>query len=376
MHIIWFSEIKWSYLRTRKQNLIRLFPENWKVLFIEPYVRNKPNCFKPYHDGRVTVVTLPFFKATPFRLLNRLQSMGMIRFAFSEIGHGRVRRIMKKTGFTNPDIVFTSNIYYADIIQKIASKLVVYDCNDYPLGFSNHLPMAGKCFRKTLDAADLVITVSEKLKKDIAELGRSDTHIIGNGVDYELFSSTDPSVVPDELKNRQAPLIFFSGALADWVDMDLIDNMLARYESSTVVLLGPVKDQHAAQAIRYLKKRNNFLYISEKPHELLPSYIIHADICVLPFKKNRRTVGANPNTLYEFLACGKTVVTLDYSDEITALSDYIYVARDDKEFLDFIGRALAEKKDPCILQAVARANSWKSKADTLVRLIEASVVEK
>ena len=34
--LIWFSEIQWDFLSTRKQRILGRFPENWRILFIEP----------------------------------------------------------------------------------------------------------------------------------------------------------------------------------------------------------------------------------------------------------------------------------------------------------------------------------------------------
>ena len=36
MNIIWLSEIKWNYLKTRKQQIISRFPKESFVFFVEP----------------------------------------------------------------------------------------------------------------------------------------------------------------------------------------------------------------------------------------------------------------------------------------------------------------------------------------------------
>ena len=36
MNTIWFSEIRWDYLRTRKQHLLSYFPNGDSILFIQP----------------------------------------------------------------------------------------------------------------------------------------------------------------------------------------------------------------------------------------------------------------------------------------------------------------------------------------------------
>ena len=43
MKIIWFSEIKWSYLNTRKQHILTNFDNSDEILFVEPLSLNLKN---------------------------------------------------------------------------------------------------------------------------------------------------------------------------------------------------------------------------------------------------------------------------------------------------------------------------------------------
>jgi len=35
--LVWFSEVQWDFLSTRKQRLLQRFSSRWRILFIEPY---------------------------------------------------------------------------------------------------------------------------------------------------------------------------------------------------------------------------------------------------------------------------------------------------------------------------------------------------
>lgn len=372
MKIVWFSEIKWSYLKTRKQQIISRFPVDWNILFIEPYVKQHKNDYNPVEINNLVHVTVPFIKATPSKILNVLLSNRTVYALLSFIYLLKIEKLLKKTGFQTADIVIvTSNIYYSGIIKKLRKILCVYDCNDYPLGFSNALEIAERCFAETLNQSDVIITVSKKLKHDIERFSNQTCQVIGNGVDCDLFSKSTPGN-----PNNDKQVIFFSGAIADWIDFCLIQQCIRDFSDAQIVFLGPVKDKEAGSQMELLKQNKNFIWIPPKEHHELPEYIRQADVCLLPFKKNRRTIGANPNTLYEYLACGKPVVTRDYSDEIEALSGLIYVAKDDGEFIAMIRRALTEKTDPEKLQAIARQNSWKSKSGQFVDLILRALEDK
>ncbi len=372
MKIVWFSEIKWSYLKTRKQQIISRFPADWDVLFIEPFAKHQKNEYHPVKTNNLLHVTIPFIKATPSKILNALLSNRVLFVLLNFFYLHKIRKVLKKNGFqANDTVIVSSNIYYSGIIGKLRKSLCVYDCNDYPLGFSNALGIADRCFTETLKLSDVVITVSKRLQQNLEQFSNRACHVIGNGVDFDLFSKSTVTKSTNE-----NPVIFFSGAIADWIDFALIRQCIMDIPEIQVVFLGPVKDKTAEFEMELLKKNKNFKWIAPKEHHELPEYIQQADICLLPFKKNRRTLGANPNTLYEYLACGKPVVTRDFSDEIEALSDLIYVAKNDDEFIAMIRRALSEKPDPEKLKAVARQNSWKSKSEQFVDLILRALEDK
>ncbi|HNL26285.1 MAG TPA: hypothetical protein PKO47_05795, partial [bacterium] len=168
MKVVWFSEIKWTYLKTRKQQIIENFPPEWEVLFIESFVLGKNNQFQPVREGRVTYATVPFFKATPYPLINKLQVLWPFRTVIEWIASLWVFWLCRKTGFDAPErVIATSNIYYADIIRRMKKKAVIYDCNDYPLGFALLLPTAKEFFKKTIRLSNVTTTVSKKLVEDI-----------------------------------------------------------------------------------------------------------------------------------------------------------------------------------------------------------------
>ena len=66
MQIVWFSEIKWDYLKTRKQQIISRKPADVRLLYLEPYVKGRRNQFRVRTEGDIFVVTVPFIKSAPF----------------------------------------------------------------------------------------------------------------------------------------------------------------------------------------------------------------------------------------------------------------------------------------------------------------------
>jgi len=368
MKVIWFSEIKWTYLRTRKQQLITHFPEDWEVLFIESYVFGKKNRFWPRREGRVTYATVPFLKATPYPAINKLQSQIGIRWAVTLAAWLWIKALFVITGFaTSNRVVCLSNIYYSDLVGRLARKLTLYDCNDYPAGFSNALPIAQIFFEKTLRMADLVVTVSKNIHEKINLLRSQEVFVIGNGVADEHFMNLGDHKTPEDLATILRPIVLYVGAISDWFDTGLLLKLCTQLPLSSFVLIGPILSQSVREKMKEFPR--NLHWLKEKEYHQLPGYIMAADACIIPFLKNQLTEGLNPNKLYEYLACGKPVVTMDYSSEIGLLEPLIFVAHSHEEFIMQTQRALQSLPDTGALQRIAHENSWKKKSEAFTQLI-------
>lgn len=368
MKIVWFSEIKWSYLRTRKQQLILNFPPDWEVLFVENFVFGKKNRYRPGKSGRVVHATIPYFKGTHVSLINRVQNWKPVQGIMTLIASIWVKWLLRTTGFSEPNVVFVSNVFFIELAKKL-NRPLIYDYNDDPMGFSEALPFVRKYFEKTVRGADVVVTVSEKMHRDILQLRSQRTFVIGNAVDFDLFQKRLDGSRPADIAEIPHPIVFFSGALADWIDLDLVTRIAGSFPEASVVLVGPILPGSTESKIQEFTALKNGYWLGEKRHEDLPLYIRESKVCMLPFKMNKRTIGCNPNTFYEFLACSKPVVTLDYSEEIRRYSDIVHVAKDQDEFVDAIGRALSGKPDGERLKQIAVENSWVRKSEQVVEIV-------
>lgn len=370
MKVIWFSEIKWSYLKTRKQHVIEHFPADWHVLFIETYVRGKSNRFLPKRDGRVTAVTVPFMKSTPLPWLNRVLESVFFRWTFNAIAALWLVVLFRILGFHGRErVLFTSNIYFADLLRFFRRRLLIYDCNDYPPGFPGALRTAPSYFRKTVERADLVITVSDELRRDVEALGQANAVVIGNGVDFELFANDDRGIIPDELAGVPPPVIMYVGVFSDWFDFDLVARVARECSHASVVLVGPAISDKARSGLAKLSRLPNVRLVGAQPHAKLPVFIRCASVCMIPFLKNDLIRRFSPNKLYEYLAAGKPVVTLDYTKEIDELKSLVSVARNADEFIANIRSELQNPRDPKPLQQAARARSWRAISNRVVEQI-------
>ena len=94
---------------------------------------------------------------------------------------------------------------------------------------------------------------------------------------------------------------------------------------------------------------------------------------MIPLEANELRRFADPNKLYEYAAVGRPIVTMAYSEYVESLDGLVYVARSRAEFVDKVEEALGSGEDSEPLREFARARSWQSRADEMIRLINEAV---
>jgi glycosyltransferase involved in cell wall biosynthesis len=370
MQIVFFSEIKWQYMRTRKQQLIRRFPADWKILFLEPYAVGRANSFRLQWDKNIGFVTLPYFKNFPQPWLQRLVSWRVVRAAIIGLAALWAWVLIWRSGFRRSDLVMVSNIYTAPLLRWFGKKApIIYDCNDNHLGFPLTPAWAESFFKSTCVQADRIVCASKSLAEIIPAECQSKIVFIGNGVDTSLFRQ---SMAPAEalVKLRPRPVLLYIGAISEWTDFDALMAVAAAHPDKMLALIGPAVPGVRPQ-LHKLLAMPNVLHLGEVRHSDLPAYLAAADVCLIPLRKNDLTRYLNPNKMYEYFAAGKPVVSIALSPDMAAMGDHLFLAEDAASFASQIEPALATAESRAEeRRRLAAENDWQEKAKEMVALIE------
>jgi hypothetical protein len=357
------SEIKWRYMRTRKQYLLSAWPAGWEVIFLEPVAFGKPNTVRPHREGHVTYMTVPFLKAgTTSAIYNALTRNAAGRAAVVALSRAWTRRVLRRAGAGDESsrVLMVSNVLAWPAVRTLRRRLAVYDMNDDAAGFHPDVPWVAEHAKATIKEVDLVVACSEGLARRAREAGASDVVVIGNGVNAGAFSTPRPT--PERMAPYPRPRVGYLGAIGPWVDFALLRRVAALPRVASVVLVGPVQPAAQQELERLLAEEPKVAALGEVPYTDVPGYVEALDVCLIPFHRSSQTNVLNPNKLYEYFAAGRTVVSLDYSEEITRLDGRLYLASDAGGFVDAVERAIAAPIDGERVREVARDNSWETKA--------------
>ncbi|MBC8377034.1 MAG: glycosyltransferase [FCB group bacterium] len=353
--LIWFSEIKWDYLVTRKQQILNRFPSDIKILFIEPFVIGKQQNWLPRRHGNITVLTIPFLKTIPQPLLASLFNLRVVRWIFAMVGSLYFKLFSGLLGFSGGNrVIGLSSAFWGKIAARQKANLHFYDANDAHLDFPGTPEWLEEYLRAYLTVAKLCFSVSPEISSSIESLGARNIHLLGNGVDFDHFSTPQPT--PDRLNNVSRPILGYAGAM-DWLDPGLIREVCLANTDHEIVLIGPeirpgwFENQPAFNGL------DNLSYLGKVSYQDLPAYVQTFKIALIPFVVDELTKPLNPNKLYEYSAAGKPVVSMNYSSTIDALSKVIFVGKSYAEFVSQIQSAF-ENHQPELSRSLAMANSW------------------
>ena len=372
MKVVVCSEVQWHYVRTRKQQLLRRFPAAWPILFLQAYVRGRPNAWRPRRDGRIVYATVPAMKNLPAGAMRRLLDFGLARAAANLVLAVWVAVIRAVTGFGGRDVALVvSNIFYGRILSTMPRRIAVYDCNDNHLAFPGTPPWARGYLGRVVRGVDAVVVSQRLLREDIDPLHPARVVEIGNGVDYPLFDAAyHAPQVPGAVMEAPRPRIGYAGALAEWIDFELLGQVAAAFPHATVLLVGPAVGRRAAAAVAELvAARANVRWLGAVPHEELPHVVAGMDVCLIPFLSTPLTRGVNPNKLWEYLALGKPVVATDFTPYLHEHTAVVRIGADAAAFVAAIAAALAAPPDAESARAAARRHSWDEAASRMVALL-------
>ncbi len=212
------------------------------------------------------------------------------------------------------------------------------------------------------DRADLILAASPALA---ARFPAHKTALLEHGVDHALFSTPLPR--PADMPSG-APVAGFYGALAPWLDLNLLAATARLLPEWRFLLIGAPA---AGVELSPLEGVATLTRLGPKPHAALPGYAQHWDAGVIPFLDNAQIRACNPLKLREYLAAGRPVVSTPFP----ALQPYaglVSQASTPEAFAAALRATLAEPACRAAQrqQAVA-AESWAARAARAAQLIEA-----
>ncbi|MDG6348853.1 glycosyltransferase, partial [Luteimonas sp. 8-5] len=256
---------------------------------------------------------------------------------------------------TSSAISLVQHPFWKALARSVPDARVVYDCMDHHGGFADNKVDVLAAEEALVRDADLVVVSSGWLRDEIEGRARA-LAVVRNACEFEFFSKAPASVFRDPQGRR---VIGYYGAIAEWFDADLVRAVAQANPGALVVLVG----RDTAGVAASLADLDNVQFVGEVPYGELPYWLYGFDACMLPFKVMPLTLATNPVKVYEYLASGKPVVSIDLP-EMIQFGGVVRVAADVDGFVAGVAAALGEE-DVALAdarRAFAATQTWAHRA--------------
>tara|TARA_B100001964_G_scaffold245393_1_gene332047 strand:+ start:711 stop:1820 length:1110 start_codon:yes stop_codon:yes gene_type:complete len=326
MNILWFSEIRWDYLKTRKQHLLSLFPNEDKILFIQPLSLSK-NKFPIEHPKNIINKTVPIFRRGN-RTLIKIAKFSIIRIITYNLLLRYLKFLIKQHLNDDIHVICVSNIFFVPLLDKFKYP-IIWDFNDDPKQFGEIPNWVYKYYYNLLsDKNTKIISSSKGFNNYIYSKFSNKPITISNGVDREKFQKQNV------LSNNNKIIFGYVGIISKWFfDFNLIKKISTTYPECEIKIYGP-KDKNALDLINDISELNNVNIFPKQEYDMLPEIMRKFSIGLVPLQSCDKVTRVASGKLLQYLSLGLPVVSV-YMEQFEGLSNLI-MCRNHSEFMDGI----------------------------------------
>jgi len=248
-----------------------------------------------------------------------------------------LRRKLASLGFQHADLLLIDQPKMQGLEGMVSAGAVVYRATDlYPEITGD--PLVALAEEMLVRKADLVVGTSQPVLNHLRTLGNPRRELLlENGVDVAHFSTPRPA--PSEYEGIAGPIAVYAGALDERFDLDLIKYLCAKLPSLRVMLIGPV----STEARRVVEGIPNATLLGPRRFEVLPAFLQHARIGLLPLSAHPANAGRSPMKLYEYGASGLPIVSSWTPALAHSEKPFVELAKTPEDFVQTVKAILADK---------------------------------
>ena len=378
--MVYFAPGPWAGLWRNRHQLMHLFARHGnRVLFVEGrgHLRQTLAAIRTGQAGLTTARIEPVaddlfvFRYPVWTPISGHPQLGWMTQKLRTI---LLRHALAELGLARP-IVWFSQPSMGDLLDAVPdARLRIYHVVDEYAAYTGQSPEHSRreqlLEQELIRRVDAVVVVSEKLYAAKRHL-HPHTYLVPNGVDYGAYSAAlEDAHSPDDLARIPAPRLVYSGLIGDRLDLEMLAELARTRPDWSLVLLGEARLAIQQAQWDALCRLPNVHYLGQKPVQQVPYYLKGCQVGMMPYLQNRESEHISPLKLYDYLAAGLPVASMD----IPAVREFraaIHVAAEPAAFAGAVAGALADTAPARRAQrrALAAQHTWEARGEQISGLI-------
>ena len=280
------------------------------------------------------------------------------------------------------DVVVSTNIL-PSFAANFAGAPIVFDYLDhleesasiyYPGSALGEIVkwVVSRITRFNLRAANEVITVTKELADFLRQIGVKDISVIANGVDTRVLRP-QPMEEAKSALGLKGIVLGYVGSLEHWVDLETVVSALPSIDA-TLLVVGPGLFTDYADTIKKMAKdlgvSDRIVFTGAVKYADLSRYISAMDIGLNPLKMMKKNEYAAGGKVFNYLSCGRPVLSSRMISLEKLLGDEIYYYDDAESFAMQTKAILGSEVDSEKNRRIAEQYDWTRMAKLYENVLE------
>jgi glycosyltransferase involved in cell wall biosynthesis len=223
-----------------------------------------------------------------------------------------------------------------------------------------------------------VITVTKELSEFLRELGVKDVTVIPNGVDTKLLRPMPMAEAKNSLE-LEGVVLGYVGSLEHWVDLETVVQALPSLDV-TLLVVGPGLFTDYGSMIKKMAEdlgvAKRVVFTGAVKYSELSRFISAMDIGLNPLKMMKKNEYAAGGKVFNYLACGRPVLSSRMISLERLLGDEIYYYDDVESFVEQVKMVLGTRKDEKKLRMLAERYDWRTISQQYEKVLEGALGER
>ncbi|MEP0911407.1 glycosyltransferase [Leptolyngbya sp. GB1-A1] len=279
-------------------------------------------------------------------------------------------------------LIFVFNYpYYHTLTRCLNAYSIYYNIDDYREYWKGREQQTPLVEQQAIAHANLTLCVAEYRAQFLKTLCPAQADRIaylphGCTPDFMVEQPLHiPRPLPQPLSTYTRPIAGYIGALSDRFDFTYLAQVAEQLPDVTFLLGGqrPKSTDGSAdwwQGVERVQRLQNVHFIGFVPHERLGEYLQSFDVLLIPYSLCNFNLNACPTKLWDYMGTSLPIVANSVVPEVRQWEHVIHIAEDPGEFVQKLGRALAnpawkaqERLD------IAQAHTWTQQGKKLKQLL-------